>query len=203
MLLEMSHLVLLGTLECPHALEHLVPINQSAVKFRAVYAYEFCLSAYRQTASTAHARTVHHDCIKRDICRYVVFLRKHAAELHHYRRPDGKDFVNMLLLYEFLHSNSYNSLLAIRTVIGHYYEFIAAGANFVFQYYKFLIAPCNDRKHTVARRLQCLYNRQHGGNPHSTAGTNHSTVILYFCWIAERPYNVCNIVTFIQKAQLC
>ena len=144
MLLKVFHLFLFGTLESTHAFEHLVPVDKCTIKLGAVYADELGLSAYGKTTSTTHAGTVNHDGVKRNVGRDIVFLREQATELHHYRRPDGKYLVYMLLLDKLFHTYSNHSLFTIRAVICHYYKLVTACTHLVFQYYKVFIAPCND-----------------------------------------------------------
>ena len=60
MLFKMFQILLLHTPERTHASEHFIPVNKGTVKLRTVDADKLCLSAYRKTACTAHARTVHH-----------------------------------------------------------------------------------------------------------------------------------------------
>ena len=112
--LEMLHLLTLHTLEGPHSLEHLVPVDQCSVEFRSINADKLSLSANGQSACSAHSRTVHHDGVERHVCRNAVLLSEQAAELHHYRRSDGKSLVYVrLLLYEFLDTYRYDTFLAV------------------------------------------------------------------------------------------
>ena len=113
-LLEMLHFLTLHTLERTHSLEHLVPVYLCAIELRSVDADKLGLSANSQSACTAHSSSIDHDSVERNIGGNAIFLGKQAAELHHYRRPDGKSLVDMwLLLNEFLDTDRYDTLLAV------------------------------------------------------------------------------------------
>ena len=109
----MFHLILFLALEGTHALKHLVPVNKSSIKLRSVDAHKLCLSANGKSASSTHACTVHHDGVERHVGRYVIFLCEQATELHHYRRSDGKHFVDMLLLYEFFNTYGHHTFFSV------------------------------------------------------------------------------------------
>ena len=74
MLLEVLHLLALYVLEGTHALEHLIPIYESTVKLRTIYADKLGLAADGKTAGTAHTGTIYHDGIERYISREIIFL---------------------------------------------------------------------------------------------------------------------------------
>ena len=67
-------LIAFGLLERAHTFEHLVPINQSAIKFRAIYTNKLGFSANGESACATHSRTVYHDGVKRNVGGNVVFL---------------------------------------------------------------------------------------------------------------------------------
>ena len=89
------------------------------VELGAVNTDELCLTTYADTAGTTHSGTVHHNGVEADICGNLIFLGEQAAEFHHDGRTDGKYLVHLLALDYLFDTNSYNALLAIRTVIGH------------------------------------------------------------------------------------
>ena len=113
MLLQMLHLNLLLALECSHALEHLIPINECTVKFRSVDADKLGLATDSETASSTHTRTVNHDGVERHVGGDIVFLCEQAAEFHHDGRTDGKHLVDMLLIDELLDTYGNDTFLTV------------------------------------------------------------------------------------------
>ena len=192
------HLFLFLALEGTHAFEHLVPVNEGSVKLRSVDAHELCLSAYGESASSTHTGTVHHDGVERHVCRDVIFLSEQATELHHYWRSDGKDSVDVFLLYEFFNTYGHYSLFSVRAVVGHDDEFVATVSHFIFKDYEVARASCDDREHTVTGSFQCPDDRQHRSHSHSTSGTNHGTEVFDVCRIAKWSHHVSYVVTFIE-----
>lgn len=73
-LLIVSELFLLFALEGAHALEHLVPVNQSSIELRTVDADKLGLASNGQTARATHTRSVHHDCVQADFAGDVMLL---------------------------------------------------------------------------------------------------------------------------------
>ena len=123
--LEVSQFFLLLALECSHALEHLVPVNEGAVELWAIDTNELCLASDCQTASAAHACSVNHNGIERNLARDVMFLSGEVREFHHYWRSNSKHLVDMLLFDEFLDTNGNDAFFTIRTVISHYDDLVA------------------------------------------------------------------------------
>ena len=204
MLFVMLHLFAFCIAESAHTLEHLVPIDKRTVKFRSVDTYELGLAANRESASTAHARAINHDSIERYLNRYVILLCHEAAELHHDRRTDCEHLVHMLLLSdELLDTYGHNTLFAIRTIVGHDDEFVRTLANFVFKNNKFFRTTCDNRKHTVASSLQRTDDRKHWSYANATTSTYYSSEVFYMGRVAERSYNVGDVVTLVKIAQLC
>ena len=70
----MLYLFLLSALEGSHALEHLIPVNESTVELWAIDADKLRLTTNCQTASTAHTCTIDHDGVQADFTRDVMFL---------------------------------------------------------------------------------------------------------------------------------
>ena len=203
MLFVMLHLFAFCIAESAHTFEHLVPIDKRTVKFRSVDTYELGLAANRESASTTHARAVNHDSIERYFNRYVILLCHEAAELHHDRRTDCEHLIYMLLLRdELLDTYSHNTLFAIRTIVGHYDEFVRTLANFVFKNNKFFRTTCDNRKHAVTRSLQRTDDRKHRCYANATTSTYYSSEVFYMGRVAERSYNVGDVVTLVKIAQL-
>ncbi len=120
MLLVVSQFLLLLALEGTHALEHLVPVYECAVELRTIDAHELRLATNRQSASTTHTRSVHHNRVERNFAGDIMLLGGEVRELHHDWRTDGKHLVDMrLLLNELLDTNGHHAFLAVATVIGH------------------------------------------------------------------------------------
>ena len=201
MLLEVYHLLTLGILEGTHALEHLVPIDQGSIKLRTVDADELGLASDGQAAGATHTRSVHHDGVEGNVGREIVFLGQEAAELHHDRRTDGKDLVDVLLVDEFLDTNGYHAFLAVATVIGHDDEFVAGTANFLFHDDQFLVSSGDDREHSVASCFQGTDDREHRGYADTTTSTDDRTEILDVGRISERTYHVVNLLALIECAE--
>src|SRR5574344_1016678 len=151
MLFVAFEFLLLDRFKRPHALEHLININKMTVKLRTVNTDELGLSAYCQTASAAHTCAVNHNCVKRHICGYVVFLCQKTTELHHYSRSDGKNLINLFTFDDILYSDSHNTFVSVGTVICHYDCFITVCTYLVFKYDKFLCSSCKDRDNTITR----------------------------------------------------
>ena len=198
MLLHVLHLYLLLALECAHTLEHLVPINESSVKLRAVDADKLGLATDGETTGTAHTGTIDHDGVERHVGRDIVFLCEQAAELHHDGRTDGKYLVDVLLVDEFLDTDSHDTLFAIRTIVGHDNEFVTAFTHFVLEDYEILGTTGNYRQNTVAGSLQCADDRQHGSYSNATAGTDDCTELLDMGRITEWANHVGNVITLIE-----
>ena len=131
-LLIMLQLFLLLALKGVHALEHLVPVNESTIELRTVDADELRLAADGQTTGTAHTRTIHHDGVQAHLARNVVLLSRQVRELHHDGRANGKHLIDVLLLDELLNADGYDALLAVRTVVGHDDDFVRTLAYLVF-----------------------------------------------------------------------
>ena len=201
-LLKVLQLILLGALECAHALEHLVPVDQGTVELRTVDADKLRLAANGQSASSAHARTVDHNRVQAYLARNIVFLSREVGELHHDGRTDGKHLVNMLLLDKLLDTYGDHTFLAIRAVIGHDDHLVARLAHLVFQYDQVFRTASHDREHTVASCLQRLDDGQHRCNAQTSAGTNHGSEILNMSGIAQRTHDVGHVVAFVQHAEL-
>ena len=89
------------------------------IKLGTVNTYKASLASYCDTASTTHTCAVHHDSVQRYVCGDFVLLGQQAAELHHDSRTDGKALVHLLALNNFLHTNGYHTLFAIRAIVGH------------------------------------------------------------------------------------
>ena len=194
----MLHLNLLLALECAHTLEHLVPINESSVKLRAIDAYKLGLATNGETASSTHTRTINHDGVERHVGGDIVFLCEQAAELHHDGRADGKYFVDVLLIDEFLDADSYYSFLAIRTVVGHYDEFVTAVSHLIFEDDKIFGTTGDNREYTVARSLKCTDDGEHGSHADTATGTDYSAEFLDVCRIAEWTDHVSDIVALVK-----
>ena len=64
MLLVVGQLLLLLTLEGSHTLEHLVPVNEGAIKLRTIDADELSLATNRESAGTTHTCTIHHNRVQ-------------------------------------------------------------------------------------------------------------------------------------------
>ena len=198
MLLIVSQLFLLLTLEGTHALEHLIPVDQCTIELRTIDADELRLAANRESAGTAHTRTIHHDRIQRYFAGDIVLLSREVREFHHDGRADGEHLIDVLLLEKLLHSDSYHALLAVRAIIGHDDHLVRAFANLVLKDNQILRATSHHREHTVASGLQRLDNRQHRSHAQTTTGTDDGAVFLNLRGIAQRAYHVSHIVTLIE-----
>ena len=202
MLLKVSQLLLLLALECTHTLEHLVPVDKSSVKLRTIDANKLCLSSDSESAGTAHTCSVHHDCIQGHFARDVMLLGCQIRELHHDRRTDGKYLIDMLLFKELLHTNGYNTLLAVTSIVSHDDYLVRTLAHLIFKNDKILRPACHNRENPVACSLQSLNNWQHWSYAKTTACTYHSAVFLDFCRIAQRANYVCHVVSLIESTEL-
>ena len=60
----MRQLFLLLALESTHALEHLVPVYEGTIELRTIDADELRLASNRQSTSTTHTCSVHHNRIQ-------------------------------------------------------------------------------------------------------------------------------------------
>ena len=61
-----------------------------SIELRSVHTNELGLPAYRDPASSAHTRSVHHDRIQGSYGRNLVFLCKSGNEFHHNSRTDRR-----------------------------------------------------------------------------------------------------------------
>ena len=199
----MLHLFLLGTLECAHALEHFVPVNECSVELGTVDAHELSLAADGQSASSAHTSAVYHDGVQAHVGRDVVLLSEQTRELHHYWRADGEGAVDVsLLLDELLYTHGHYAFLAVGAVVGHYDHLVGTLAHLVFHDYQVLAATGQHRQHAVAGCLQRLDDGQHRSHAHAATGTNHGSELLNVGGVAERSYHVGHIVALVEVAKL-
>ena len=201
MLLIVSQLFLLLTLEGTHALEHLIPVDEGAIKLRTIDADELCLATNGESAGTTHTCTIHHNRIQRYFAGDIVLLGSEVRELHHDWRSDGEYLVNMLLFDELLDTNGYHTFLAIASVIRHDDYLIRALTNLILKDNQILRTTSHHTQDAVAGSLQCLDDRQHRGNTQTTTCTNDSTIILNLRGITQRTYHVGYIITCIQCAE--
>ncbi len=197
------HLFALSSLECAHALEHLVPIDQGSIKLRTIDTYELCFATNGESASTTHTCAVDHDGVERDVGRNVVFLCEQAAELHHDRRANGKHLVDVFLLDKLFDADSDNTLFASRTIVGHDDNLVGIFANLVFQDYQVFIATCQYREHSVASSLESLDDREHRSYTNATTGTDNCAKLLDVSRVAKRTNNVGDEVALVEIAELC
>ena len=141
-ILQMFQFVFFNIFKCVHALEHLIPVNQCAIKFRTINAHKLCFASNCQPTGTTHTSAIYHDGIERYICRYVIFLRKKTAKLHHDGRSDSKCLVDMFLLNQFLHAHRYNTFFTIAAIVGHDDCLIRIRSYFIFQYNEIFAPTC-------------------------------------------------------------
>ena len=194
----MLHLFTLCILEGTHALEHLIPVNQCSVKLRTVDADKLSLAANGQSAGTAHTCTIHHNRVEGYICREIIFLSQETAEFHHDRRADGEYLIDVLLIDELFDTDSYNTFLAVTSVIGHDNQFVTGSANFIFHDYQFLVAASNHRENTVACSFEGTHDREHWSYTYTTARTDYCTIVLDMGWVAERTHNIMDFISFVE-----
>ena len=197
----MLHLLLLGLLEGTHALEHLVPVNQGAVKLWTIDTYELCLTTNRQTTGTTHTRTIDHNGIQRNLTGNIMLLGGKIREFHHDWRTDSKHLVHMLLFNEFLDTYGNDTFLTIRAVIGHDDYLVRTLANLVLQDNQVLGTTSHHRQHTVASSFQCLNDWQHRSNAQTTTSANYRTEFLYMRGISQRTYDICDVIALVQHTQ--
>ena len=200
-LLQFLHLLLFNVAESTHALEHLVEIHLVAVKFRTIDADELRLSAHRDAARTAHARTIDHDGVQAHVGWYIIFLRQQTAELHHDGRTDGEALVHVFALNHLLHAHGHYTLLAITAVVGHDYDFVRIFTHLFFQDDQFLRTSGQHRDHAVARLLERLDDGQHRSNAHAATSAEHCAVAFDVGSLAERTHHVGDVVACVQPAQ--
>ena len=172
------------------------------VELGTVNADELGLASYADTAGTAHTGSVNHDGIEADICGDFIFLGEQAAELHHDGRTDGKYLVHLLALNHFLDTYSNNTLLAVRTVVGHDDNLVRALANLVLEDDKVFATTGQNADYAIACSLQSLDDGEHGSNTNTTTCTNYSTEVGNVSGLAKGTYNVCDVITFLQSAEL-
>ena len=186
-----------------HTLQHLVEVYLMSVELWSVNAYKTSLSAYSDTASTAHTCTVYHDGVKRYIGRDFIFLSKQTYEFHHDSWTDSKAFVYLFALDDIFYTFCYQSFTAIRTVVGHDNHFVRAFAHFFFEDDKLFRTSGEHRDNAVSGSLQCLHDRQHRSYAYTTSGTNYGTEILNVSGFTQRTYHVGYIIAFFQFAKAC
>ena len=197
----MLHLFTLCILEGTHALEHLIPVNQCSVKLRTVDADKLSLAANGQSAGTAHTCTIHHDRVEGNVCREIIFLSQETAEFHHDRRTDGEYLIDVLLIDELFDTDSYNTFLAVTSVIGHDNQFVAGSANFIFHDNQFLVAASNNREYTIACSLEGTHDREHRSDTYTTASTDYCTIVLNMGWVTEWTHYIVNLIAFVEVAE--
>ena len=161
-----------------------------AVELRAVYADKLRLPAHCDAASAAHARSVDHDSIQRDIGRNSVFLCQQAHELHHDGRAYGKTFVHVLPDDDALHSFRHQALPAIASVVCHDDDFVGRTAHLVFKDDEFLGTAGQDTNDTVARSFQSLDNREHRCDAYAATGADYGAEVFDMGSLAQRTDHV-------------
>ena len=202
MLLKVLQLLLLGALEGAHALEHLVPVYQTAVELRTVDTHEAGLAADGQTTGTTHAGAVYHDGVQRHVGGDVVFLGEQTAEFHHDGRTDGKYLVDMFLVDELLNADGHHAFFSITAVVGHDDGLVAVGTHLVLKDDEVFRTAGEHAQHAVASGFQCLDDGEHGSYTNTTSGTDHRTEVLDVGGVAKRTHHVGHIVANVQVAQL-
>ena len=200
--LEMLQFLLLGALEGAHALEHLVPVYQTAVKLRSVDAHEACLPSDGQSAGTAHARSVYHDGVERHVGGDIVFLREQAAEFHHDGRTNGKHLVDMFLVDEFLYADGHHALLAVTAVVGHDECLIAVGTHLVLEDDEVFRATGEHAQHSVSGGFQCLDDGEHGSHAHTATSADYRTEVVDMRGVAQWSHHVGHVIALVEVAQL-
>ena len=134
MLLVVGQLLLLFALKGAHTLKHLVPVNQSTIKFRTVDTNKLGLASDSESACATHTCSVNHNGVQANFARNVVLLSGEVREFHHDWRSDGEYLIHVwLLLNEFLDTNGYYALLAVATVIGHNDYFVRTFAYLILK----------------------------------------------------------------------
>ena len=172
------------------------------VEFRTVNADELGLSTNTYTTSTTHSCAVNHDGIEADISRNVVFLSQQAAELHHDGRADGKALIDLFTLDDFLHADSHDALLAVRTVVSHDDDLITCGANLILKNDEFFASACNHADNAVASSLESLNDGQHRSRSYTSTCAKHGAVVLDMSCTTKRSNHICNVITFVQSTEL-
>ena len=127
-----------------------------------------------------------------------MFLSGEVRELHHDGRADGKDLVDMLLFYEFLDTYGNNAFLAIRAIVSHDDNLVRRFTDLILKNNQILRATSHFGEYTVTLSLQRLDDRQHGSNTQTTTSTYHRAVVLDAGGVAQRTYDVSNIVALVQ-----
>ena len=189
-------------LESSHAGKHLVEIHFVAVELGAIDADEARLAADGDAAGTTHSRSIHHDGVQGHVGADIIFLGQQAAELHHDGRTDGKHLIHLLALDHLLDTHGHDTLLTIRTIVGHDDNLIRVLAHLVLQDNQILRAACEHADDAVAGSLQRLDDRQHRGHSYPTPGTDHGAEILDMSSLAQRAYDVRQFIAHIQVAEL-
>ena len=203
MVLELLHFLNLNRFESSHALEHLIEIYFVSIKFRTIHTHETSLSTHRDTASTAHSRSINHDGVEGNISRYIIFLCQQTAELHHDGRTNGKALVHLLALNHLLNTNGYHTLLSVASIVSHDDDFVGMLAHFVLKNNQLLRTSSKHRNHLIACLFECLDDRQHRCHTHTTTSTNNCAEVFNMGSLTQRTYYVCDVITFIQVTKFC
>ncbi len=200
-LFEFVHLFAFDAFESTHTFQHFVEVHLMSVELRTVYTHEFCFTADRNTAGTAHACTVHHDGVQRYICGDFIFFSQQTYEFHHDGRADGKAFIYFFAFDDLFHALRYESFTAVRAVVCHDNHFVRAFAHLFFEDNQLLGSSCQNGDDTVSGSLESLNDRQHRSYAHATAGTDHCSEVLDVCGLPQWTNNIGDIITYIKFAE--
>ena len=200
-MIQFVNLIAFYFFESSHTFQHLIEVYLVCIEFRPVHANEFCLSADSNSASTTHTCSVHHNCIKRNICGYVIFLRQQRYEFHHDSRADAETFIYFLTFNDFFNTFGYKAFFSVRTVIRHNDYFVRTFAHFLFKDDKFFGTTCKHGDNPVAGSFQSLYYREERGNAYTASCTYYRSKIFDVSSLPERSYYVRDIITRFQLAK--
>ena len=167
-----------------------------AIELGTINAYELRLSAHRYAAGTAHARTINHDGVERDVGGNVVLRGEFAAELHHDGRSDGKAFIDRFALDDLLDTRRDEALLSVATVVGHNDNFVGSAAHFVLEDDELFAASSQDCDDAVARFVEGLHDGQHRRDAHTAASTDDGAEVLNVGGFSQGAYDVGHAVAF-------
>ena len=130
-----------------------------------------------------------------------MLLGREVRELHHDRRTDGEDLIDMLLFDKLLDTYRHHTFLTIRSVVGHDDHLIRTLAHLVFQDNQILRTTGHHTQDTVACCFQGLDDGQHRGYTKSTTCTDHSTVFFDLRGVTQWTHHIGHVVTDIQLTE--
>ena len=101
------------------------------IELRPVNTYKSGFTVDSDTAGTTHSCAVNHYGVERADSRNSVFFGQLCHKLHHYRRADRDNLIDLLALYNLAQTICDETFLTGRAVVSHDYHLVAPGFDLI------------------------------------------------------------------------